>query len=258
MKRFMPLILVTLWSPTLLAWGPVGHQIVAQIAEDELSPTIRNKVLQLLDGESMAAVSNWADKIKSDPAWAKSKPWHFVNIPDGEDYGSVEPKPQGDAVTAITQMTETVKSKTSTRGEKQEALKFLIHLVGDLHQPLHAGRPTDMGGNSIKVVFNGKNMNLHSLWDSGMISTQNMDYLAYAHYLEAQSFLNPDYDLSEIEFSKIIKEDMSYRKDIYDFGRSPANPVKLDKAYLNRNLSTVNARLLNGGKRLAALLTEII
>jgi len=256
MKRIFFLLCTTL-STSVWAWGPVGHKIVAQIAEDDLTPAAHSAIAEILNGASLADVANWADSVKNSAQWQHTKSWHFVDIPDGERYDTIEHAEHGDAITAITDNVATLKNAKASADEREVALKFLVHFVGDLHQPLHAGRPTDTGGNSIKVVFMGKSMNLHSLWDSGMITTQNMDYMQYARYLSAQSFLNPDYDIPELEFSRVIAEDMSYRGQIYDFGRSPSNPVRLDQSYLSKNLATMNARLLNGGKRLAEILNEL-
>lgn len=254
MKLFLMILLL---SGNLFAWGPEGHMIVAQIAEDQLSPRAKTTVAQLLGGQSMASVSNWADTIKEDPQWAKSKPWHYVNIPDGQTYETSAHDPQGDVVTAITQMVSILANRSSFVTDRQVALKFIIHFMGDIHQPLHAGRANDQGGNSIKVVFDGKALNLHSLWDSGMIVKQQMDYLQYTHYLETQSFLNPT--LPNIPFDQIIAEDMQARNAIYSFPPVTLDTaVQLDDRYMNANLKLMNSRLFLGGKRLAMLLNSIL
>jgi hypothetical protein len=239
------------------AWGPEGHMIVAQIAQDQLTPKALKQTQAILNGQELPAVANWADSIKSKPEWQHSKPWHFIDIPDGGDYETAEHSENGNVVTAITDMVKVLKTTTSTAEEKANALKFLVHFVGDMHQPLHVGRPDDVGGNSIKVVFMGRNMNLHSLWDSGMISQQNMDYMKYARFLQGKSLFTAPYDLPEISFSKIIEEDMGSRKDIYNFKPVDNGPIQLEESYLKRNLETMNERLLTGGKRLATMLNMI-
>ena len=129
--------------------------------------------------------------------------------------------------------------------------------MGDIHQPLHVGRPEDRGGNEIKVIFEGRNMNLHSLWDSGMISKQKMDYLEYARYLQGHSLISSTFENSDIPLDLIVDEDMSIRKQMYIFTGAKAGPIVLDQGYYARNFGTMNSRLLMGGKRLADLLNKI-
>lgn len=254
MKSFLLLVLV---STSALAWGPQGHMIVGEIAEHRLSEKARTETKKLLGTLTMAEASNWADHIKGQREWSHTKPWHFVNIPDGMTYDEAEHSHEGDAVTAITEQVAILKSPSSSLEAKQYALRFVIHIVGDLHQPLHAGRVSDRGGNSISVIFEGRKMNLHSLWDSTMIMKENMDYVAYARSLDQMSFLN-SYDLPELSFSQIIKEGMAARPEIYRFKAPEGNkPVTLGTEYYQRNLSLMNNQLLMGGKRLADLLNKI-
>jgi len=200
---------------------------------------------------------NWADSIKSQPEWVKTKPWHFVDIPDDADYESTPHDSEGDIITAITGMVNILKSPTSSVLNKQQAFMFIVHFMGDIHQPLHVGRPSDRGGNDIKIIFDGQNMNLHSLWDSGMISKQKMDYLQYARFLQGQDLLNSSFASTDILLDQIVEENMAARKQIYIFKALNKGPIILDQAYLSRNLSTMNNRLLMGGKRLAYLFNQI-
>lgn len=240
-----------------MAWGPEGHRIVGQIAEDNLSAKAQNAIKRILAGKSLADVSNWADSVKNAPEWKHTKPWHFVDIPDGEVYESVPRDPEGDIIIAITQTVKFLKSPSTSAMDKQYALMFLVHFLGDIHQPLHVGRPDDHGGNSIKVVFDGKSTNLHALWDSGMIARQGMDYQEYAEYLQEEYSFAATYDIPEIKFSQVISEDMSLRNEIYLFHSFNFGPIILDESYMKRNLDTLNSRLLTGGKRLAFLLNKV-
>ncbi len=237
------------------AWGPEGHMVVAQIAENQLTETAKKNVAKLLPGQTLASVANWADSIKGQSEWAHTKPWHYADVPDGENYDSITHSPEGDVITAITQMINVLKDQRASETDKQNALKFIVHFVGDIHQPLHVGRPDDHGGNSIKVTFEGLNTNLHQLWDSGMITKQQMDYVQYTHYLETHGFMAPSTEIPEIPFRQIVTEDMAARKQMYDFKGS--NNVVLDASYMNANLDTMNSRLLLGGKRLAGILNSV-
>ena len=258
MKWILYFCCSALFLQNVWAWGPEGHMIVAQIGENHLTETAKKQINKLLPGLGLAGVANWADTIKGNAAWVQTKPWHYVDIPDGETYDSITPSPEGDLITAITQMVNVLKTPSSSLIDKQNAVKFIVHFVGDLHQPLHVGRPSDHGGNSIKVQFEGwNNSNLHQLWDSLMITKQNMDYIQYANYLETQSSFGASYEIPEIPFRQIITEDMGARAQIYNFAGSEATPVVLGETYMKQNLSTMNSRLLLGGKRLASLLNSI-
>lgn len=258
MKRILYLLFSFSLMQSVYAWGPVGHMIVGQIAEDQLTIKAKKAIDQLLEGRSLADVSNWADTIKGRPEWAKTKPWHFVDIPDGQTYDSIPHSHDGDIISALNEMVSTV--KTSGPAElinKQQALMFIIHFMGDIHQPLHVGRPDDQGGNTISLMFENRKMNLHSLWDSGMITIQQMDYLTYARTLQARNFLYAPIEASEIPFDTIVNENMSVRKQIYMFDTVPNAPIILNQAYFKRNVDVMNAQLLSGGKRLADLLNKL-
>ena len=237
-------------------WGPQGHMVVAQIAENNLTPTAKRNVQKLLKGPTLAEVSNWADFIKGDPQWAHTKPWHFVDIPDGEDYSTIEHSHDGDIVAAITEMVKVIKSRSAKPMEKENALKFIVHFVGDIHQPLHVGRPEDRGGNDVQIVFEGRKSNLHALWDSLMIMKNPMNHVQYAAYLENQTLLPAPYDIPEMAFSQIIHECMSAREDIYNFSPGTGT-IEVRDVYYKRNLERMNSQILKGGKRLAVLLNSL-
>lgn len=258
MKQTIFVFVLLLFMDGARAWGPIGHRIVGQIAEDNLTPKSKKAVKQLLGDQSLAQVSTWADIIRSDPNWAHAKPWHFVDIPDGENYNTIPKDPKGDIVVAITDYVNTLKSKTAADEEKIIALKFLVHFVGDIHQPLHVGRVDDKGGNAIKVKFFDRTLNLHSLWDSGMIDYQQISYVDYARSLQnGKPEKTEDFDLDEISLSTIMNENMKVRNKVYTFKASETEVVELGKEYFNANLSTMNQRLLLGGKRLAGLLNKV-
>ena len=241
-----------------LAWGPEGHMIVAEIADQRLTPKARAGIKALLPDETLAEVANWADVIKGKPEWTKTKPWHFINIPDGMTYETAPRAADGDCIVAINQMIKTLTSKSSS-SDKTNALKFLVHFMGDIHQPLHAGRTDDLGGNTIKLQFEGMNTNLHQLWDSGMITQQKMDFPQYAQFLLSHAS-NSGAPAITVPFVQIVSEDMAVRSMIYDFSAQAFlddASIKLDDVYMKRNLSTLNKQLLSGGLRLANLLNAL-
>lgn len=175
------------------AWGPIGHEVVATIASNLLSQSQVENVLSIVGADSLASVANWADQVRSEPSFKWSAPLHYINTPDNQcsyDYSrdcvDEQTGQQGFCVAgAIYNFTQQLQSisvaqwvkyaarlNISLANTKQaEALKFIIHFVGDIHQPLHVGFTGDRGGNSIKVTYYGQPTNLHATWDDGIIGT---------------------------------------------------------------------------------------
>jgi hypothetical protein len=156
-------------------WGRDGHSIVAEIAWRELSPEARKEIKALLGDSSLAEVSSWADTVRREDDYRWSAPLHYVNLPiDASEYNSKRDCPaEGCVVSAIEHFAGVLKDRSNTPQERGEALMFLVHFVGDLHQPMHAGRAEDRGGNSIDLTFLGEETNLHQIWDSGILNASS-------------------------------------------------------------------------------------
>ncbi len=181
------------------AWGPEGHKIVAAIAERRLSVTAAAAVDDLLKGHSLASISLWADQVRA--TRPETYNWHFVDIPlESSAYvpqRDCQPSPKGDCVVAaINRSVEALRDPHLARPERVQALMFLVHFVGDVHQPLHSsegktatGAP-DRGGNLIAADFYGRQSNLHRIWDTGLISHSGMRQAALVEELStlADSF----------------------------------------------------------------------
>lgn len=235
-----------------LAWGQNGHRAIAHIAEARLNKGARRAVHELLDGRSMAEVSTWADEIKSDPAWDFALPWHYVNVEDDETYKSAPKHPGGDAIQAIERMRLTLKDRFQPRQKRAEALKFVIHLVGDLHQPLHFGRRSDRGGNDVNVRWFGKQTNLHTVWDSSIIQSWELSYRELA-------------DMAPLPSAPLLKrwekdpiltwtaESFAYRSELYRIGNG-----RLGYRYAYVHGPFLRQRLAQAGVRLAAMLNEAL
>lgn len=155
---------------TARAWGPQGHRVVAKIATERLSPKARAAVAQLLHkGDTLADIANWADHEGHDVV-PGSSPWHYVNVPITADRYDPRDCVKGDCVVEkIKHFRQVLKDARAPQQERQRALLFLVHFVGDIHQPLHVGDNHDRGGNRTQVQFLGKGTNLHRLWDSDLI-----------------------------------------------------------------------------------------
>jgi S1/P1 Nuclease len=151
-------------------WGGEGHSLVARIAWDELTPAVRAKVTEILGpGVTIQSVASWADNVRNQRK--DTGPWHYIDIPiDKPHLDMARDCPNGDCVIAkIEDFRKQLKDPAVTGVQRREALMFLIHFVGDMHQPLHCSDNKDKGGNDTHIVFNNRPSNLHSLWDSGLL-----------------------------------------------------------------------------------------
>ena len=240
----------------LSSWGKIGHRTIGEIAERQLTSETREIVRELLDGQSLAVVSTWADEMRSNPNFNKYAKWHYVNLPIDKEYFEVE-HTQDNIVIIINQAIDTLKNNSTTRDVKQFYLKYLIHMVGDLHQPLHTGRFEDYGGSKIKVKFKGRkaeetNTNLHVLWDSDMIDDYKMSYTEYADKL-MDEFGGTQYDIPQGNARTWTYESHQYAKKIYETKEGSY----LSYDYVYDNLPIVDKRLYQAGIRLGNLLNEI-
>jgi hypothetical protein len=153
------------------SWGPEGHNLIARIAEAQLTPAVHAKVDAILgSGVTMASVSSWADSVRRDRP--ETGPWHYIDIPIDKSHRDMKRDcPKGDCVVKkIEEFEAVLRNPNAPPEQRREALMFVIHFIGDMHQPLHSSDDNDKGGNDKHVTFNGRNMNLHSLWDGGLLS----------------------------------------------------------------------------------------
>ncbi|MCL4838373.1 MAG: S1/P1 nuclease [Thermoanaerobaculia bacterium] len=236
----------------LAAWGPTGHRAVGLLAERQLSEAARAGVAELIGPDSLAEVSNWADEIKSDPAWKHADPWHYVTIPDGQTYAEAEKNPGGDLVEAIDRFAAVLADRARPVGERRQALLFLVHFVADLHQPLHVGGGGDRGGNWEVVGFFGELTNLHSVWDSGMIDSSSLSYTELAGFVDPPT---PEQVATWRTGTTVdwAHEAMPLRAQVYDIGDQ-----RLGFAYRWRNWPVVEEQLAKAAARLAGLLERLL
>lgn len=168
MKRFWLFVLCAGSLQTALGWGQKGHDVTAYIAECNLTPEAAQEIDRVLDGHSPVYYANWLDSASHTPEYAYTRTWHYANIDEGYTYDTMPKEPAGDVVTAVNDLVAELKSKELSAEKEAEALKMLIHLVGDMHCPMHSGHRSDRGGNTIPVTFFGKPANLHSIWDTSL------------------------------------------------------------------------------------------
>lgn len=256
MKKMLLLVsflIVQIGLANDMEWSKTGHRVTGEVAEKYLSRKAKKAIDKLLNGQTLADVSTFGDEIKADRKFREFSPWHYVNFPSDKKYTDVAPSPDGDIVMGIEKSIAIIKDKSSSLKDKQFYLKLLVHLIGDLHQPMHVGRKEDKGGNDIQVQWFGRGSNLHRVWDSNMIDDFGMGYTELTATLP-----------------RISKEQVKFlqRGDVYTWveeSQELANKVyesvqvgeKIGYRYSYDWWSTVEDQLQKGGIRLAAVLNAI-
>jgi len=237
-----------------LSWGQTGHRVTGAIAEQYLTPEAQLAISQLLLNEDLAEASTYADEMKSNPAefWKKTaNPWHYVNVFDGKTYSDVAPPPEGNAVTALEMFSKQLISETASLEDKQIALRFIVHIIGDLHQPFHAGNGLDRGGNDVKLKFFWEDSNLHRVWDSGLIDRQKLSYTEWTKKLSSKISSQQATQWIQVDPKEWIAESATLRATLYP------DSDKLSWDYQYQNLPIVKQRLQMGGVRIAAYLNAV-
>jgi len=254
-----PVISAVLSTPAN-AWGQNGHRIVGEIASKHITDTTKLALVPLLDGDSLAQVATWADEMRSAPEnfWQKkSSRWHYINFKEGDakpHYDSDahhNKETVSDILEGMEYSISVLQNQKASLAEKQFALRFLVHLVGDSHQPFHAGRGEDRGGNNISVTFFGQDTNLHSLWDTKLIENENLSYTEFAQFINTTNqALITDYLASSP--SDWLIESNNIASSLYK-----ENETNVSYSYIYKNLPIVKTRLQQGGIRLAGLLNNL-
>ena len=278
------------------AWGDEGHEIVAVIAYGYLTPAARQQVDALLAADTLDTLTapdfmsraTWADKYRdSDRRTTKvhynaTHNWHFVDteVDDGNmdtacnNHPSLNPgttasagPPNDCVVDKIDQFTTELRDSSTPQAEKILALKFLMHFVGDVHQPLHAADHHDRGGNTVQVLFakRTKPDNLHAYWDDELVDRLGQDPKTVAAALTKQISTTQAGEWSKGSSADWAKESFGLAKDVsYNFtGEAIADDhgtsvPHLDATYDNRALPVVREQLSKAGVRLAATLNDVL
>ena len=268
------------------AWGPNGHRIVAQIAEDSLSPSALAAVREIAGTKGLALLATWADFIRSEPKWDCVKPWHYLTVEDAEslekglareaqtselcrglfdegdlpenvveaiDYLAAILSGEQDTVDSFAALLEGSGVEPYEGSMRLTALALVVHFVGDIHQPLHVGRGGDLGGNRIRVEWFGRPTSLHSLWDSGLLENEHLSFTEFV------TFLEQEHGGEDVEFGSgaatWARESFSHRSQVYDIG--DGDPAQLSYDYATAQNALLKQRLYRSGKRLGKLLNLI-
>jgi hypothetical protein len=269
-KLIALLLLVTLVPAQLMAWGPKGHAIVVDIAASRLTPAAKQNLQLLLGDDSLASIASWADTVRKDRD--ESYDWHFVDIPKDAPGFSEERdcfRPQDkhkDALTdhhncvvdRIESFQKVLGDENAPRADRLEALKWIVHFVGDLHQPLHAIDEA-RGGNDIKLPVFGSakcgdyECNLHWTWDTLLLEHTDYseeEYVGRLNTLIAQKHLDKQAGGAPVDWAN---ESHLQARHIIE-----AKPAVVDEAYYQSNIELVNEKLALAGLRLAALLNATL
>lgn len=259
-KLFLLVAFAIVFLPLrLLGWGTTGHRVVAEIAEQNIEPQTKEKINKLLDNLPMAYWANWPDFIKSDKTgeWKNTFVWHYVNAPKGlsreaflEYINNVK---QENVYSEIPKLKNIISNPNSTDEEKRVALIFLIHLMGDAHQPMHVGCEEDLGGNKVSVMWFSDKSNLHSVWDSKLIDFEKYSYTEYADILNILPETKKK-QLQEGDLEDWLYESHVLASGIYD---GVNNEDRLSYDYSYRYKYIMENQLQKGGLRLAKVLDEV-
>lgn len=239
-------------SAPAFGWGQTGHRVVGRVAEGQISPAAAAAVAELLGPDSLAEVSTWSDDIRSDPAWKFAEPFHYVSIEDGQTYEQATKNPAGDILTALPRFEAILADRNAPALERRQALAWLVHLVGDLHQPLHVGRAADLGGNTVLVLWFNEPSNLHTVWDESLIDRTRLSFSELAAFLDPPSTET----LAEWRRGNYLdwaNESIALRAGVYEMGDR-----KLSYRYVFDHLPTVKKRLQQAGFRLAMVLERAL
>ena len=242
------------------SWGITGHRIIAEIAENHLTARSARNLKRIIGAQKLAYWANWPDFIIADTTgvWKPTERWHYVNVPPQNNLRefteSLRNQDTPNIYSQIKILAAQIKDYNTTRQDREIALRFLVHLMGDAAQPMHIGRLEDLGGNKIKINYFGAPTNLHALWDSKLIDSEKYSYSEYARVLDVKS-------RNEV---KMIQSG-TLEEWLYDSHRAATTIYAYTVAeqsysydYSYRFQSMLERQLLYGGLRLAKVLNDIL
>ena len=267
MKRIIISVLsifMMLECASVYAWGPKGHDVVAAIAEQHLTRKAKKEISKLLDGKSIVYYSSWMDNIQNSPYWNdgynKTKTWHYANVDKGHTYQTMPKNENGDVIAGLEMLTDALTNHYDelTDSMRVDYLKMIVHMVGDLHCPMHAGRLSDRGGNGTKVKWFGQQTNLHSVFDSKMIDSARK--WSYSEWVENLDRTDKKFKKGVMRgtFEEWFMDTVDNAAEIYEYveRQGKENP-NLSYQFVYDFSPMLEQQLLLGGYRLAYVLNTI-
>lgn len=253
-KKGFLLILISVFSFSAVAYDAVGHRIIADIAYNNLTAKAKKQCDKVLGKHGIIYASVWADEVRSDKQYDYSYVWHYQNLKDSLTMEQLDvlfknPTAEGEHLFfAIEQMTQRLKKDKNDA----EALKFLVHFMADLHQPMHLGRAEDLGANKIKVQWFGTSTNLHAVWDGRITEGQKMSYSEFSRFLQ-DSFEKMKAKKQAESLLQSVYKVYQLRTEIYAYGVDDKNNYKYIYKFAGRN----NEMLYSAGIQLAKRLNDL-
>lgn len=237
------------------AWGPDAHRAAAVVMSSRLCPAAGEQLRQVLDGWPLEEAVVWPDRIRGEERWAHTRDWHYLNIADGTPVVPGAPTDGGRILVVLREQRDRLSAPGTAPGERREALAFLLHLVVDLHQPLHVGRASDRGGNTVRVEFDEREINLHQLWDGRLLRSTGLRTEDYARSLEPLAVLGAA-DWAAGTFEDWAEESRRLRPWVYDFDHRRKVP-RISQRYAATGRQLTALRLAQAGVRSAHVLNAI-
>ncbi len=255
MRKIFSIIVLICSTLQLFAWGVEGHCIVAQVAYENLDCKARKQVDKILGTRGIVYESSWADNIKSDTIYPQSYDWHFQNLRAGMEQADIDylyhhPLSEGEHLFYALDSLTKVLQETPTN---KDALRFVVHFMGDLFQPMHMGHPEDKGGNKTQFRWFNQGSNLHSIWDSKIISYTQYSWSEYATYLMEQYGKRKKAIIQKSDL-ECIYDTYALQKEIYAYHEQGD---KNTYHYAYRFRKDLDIALYTAGIRLARLLNSI-
>ena len=255
MKKFLIITLALLTHLTSFGWGQKGHDVVAYIAECNLSPEVYQRVVKRLGGHSLVYYANWLDNASYSDQYRYTKSWHYANVDEGYTYDTMPKNEKGDVVTAIEGLVAELKSGKLSAEQENVRLRMLIHLVGDIHCPMHAGRLSDRGGNNVIVKFFDKETKLHSLWDTALVeAAHKWSYTEWEQQLNRYCTAEQKSEIAKGRAKDWLNESHKVATEIY---KASPEKSRLSYDYIAYYAPVIEKQLLSGGLRLAQILNEL-
>jgi hypothetical protein len=240
-----------------IAFGPSGHRVAGYIADRYLCAETRAALTPLLAGMTLAEAGQWPDTLRSQPEWAHTKPWHYLNVSDLGSIARAARQNPDNVLAALARFEKELADDSLGNAPRELALRFVAHLVVDIHQPLHVGREGDRGGNLIPVRVAGRDTNLHAVWDGEQLQLPGGSHPAE----RARRLLTPTgaavAHLQQASALEWARESQALRAQVYAFPRAREGPTALTPVYLDRARAMVDQRLVQAGVRLAGRLNAL-
>ncbi len=243
-------------SLAAFGWGQKGHDTVAYIAECHLTPEAKGAAEQLLDGKSIVYYANWLDNASHTPEYAYSKTWHYKNIDADRTFDDAPLNEKGDIVRALDEQIAILADTTQSRDKRSLALKMVVHLVGDIHQPMHLGHASDLGGNRWEVRYFKSPRNLHSVWDSSLVeSAHKWSYTEWQQQIDRATPAEEAEIVAALHPEDWARQTYEIAREVYD--KTPQD-TNIEYNYIAEWTPVIERQFLKGGLRLANVLNNAL